>query len=240
MNKQTQVQRLRRQRAIMILSSVLLLIGSLYAAEMLAPEPVSVAYRYQRPLLVIDPGHGGIDGGAIAYDGTKESDLNLQISLKLQSLSDFYGVKTLLTRDENSPAQDPQTYSERRDLEQRAEIANQSGSCILFSIHQNTFPTSQPMGVQVLYGQGEESRRLGELTHNRLIKALQPDNRRVAAPAAKTLFLPSHVDCPFILIECGFLSNYSDLQRLCDSRYQNSFAVVLLSSFLQFTRTPTL
>ena len=104
MNKQTQVQRLRRQRAIMILSSVLLLIGSLYAAEMLAPEPVSVAYRYQRPLLVIDPGHGGIDGGAIAYDGTKESDLNLQISLKLQSLSDFYGVKTLLTRDREETA----------------------------------------------------------------------------------------------------------------------------------------
>ena len=201
---------------------------------------LAVVSTLSRPLLVIDPGHGGIDGGAIAYDGTKESDLNLQIALKLQSLSDFYGIPTLLTRDENTPFQDPETYSEHKDLEARAELANRSGNSILFSIHQNTFPTSQPSGVQVLYGPDDDSRRLGELTHDRLLKALQPESRRVAAPASKELFLPSHVSCPMLLIECGFLSNLSDLQRLCDHCFQTAFAAVLLSSYLQFTSVPNL
>ena len=236
----SQSLRFRRQRTILVLSAVLLLIVSLCVAKWLGPDRVPAASLQTRPVLVIDPGHGGIDGGAIARDGTKESDLNLSIALKLRDLSVFFGVETVLTRDDDLPRTDLISYSEHEDLVFRSEIANHIDRAILFSIHQNTFPTSQPHGVQVLYGAGEESRRLGELTHGKLIQSLQPDNRRVAAPAPSKLYLTSHVDCPVILIECGFLSNLSDLQLLCDSRYQTKFGAVLLSSYLHFTRTPNL
>ena len=227
----------RRQRILAVLSAVFLLIASLCFAKWMAPERTSALAELKRPILVIDPGHGGIDGGAIAYNGVKESDLNLSICLKLQDLAAFYGLCPVMTRQDDNPRTDVLQYSEHEDLEYRAHIANSQPSCVLFSVHQNTFPTSQPCGAQVLYGPDDESRRLGELTHRNLIEGLQPENRRVAAPAPRELFLTSHVNCPVVLVECGFLSNLSDLQRLSDSRYQSGVAAVLLGSYLQFTDT---
>ncbi len=227
----------RRQRILAVLSSVLLLIGSLYFARWMLPEREPALAELKRPVLLIDPGHGGYDGGAIAYNGVKESDLNLSIALKMQDLAAFYGLSAVMTRQDDSPRTDTASYSEHEDLVYRADLANSLSSCILFSIHQNTFPTSQPSGAQILYGPDAESRRLGELTHRNLINGIQPENRRVAAPAPKELFLTSHVNCPVILVECGFLSNLSDLQRLCDGRYQSSLAAALMGSYLQFTDT---
>lgn len=225
----------RRQRILAVLSAVLLLIGSLCFARWMLPARKPALAELKRPVLLIDPGHGGYDGGAIAYNGVKESDLNLSIALKMQDLAAFYGLSAIMTRQDDNPRTDAASYSEHEDLVYRADLANSISSCILFSIHQNTFPTSQPSGAQILYGPDAESRRLGELTHRNLIDGIQPDNRRVAAPAPKELFLTSHVNCPVILVECGFLSNLSDLQRLCDGRYQSSLAAALLGSYLQFT-----
>ena len=226
----------RRQKVIAVLTAVLLLIGSLSFARMMSPEKQPVIALLQRPSLVIDPGHGGVDGGAIAYNGVKESELNLQICLKLQALAEFCGVHPVMTRQDENLASNLTSYSEREDLAYRASLAEAAGG-VLISVHQNTFPTSQPTGAQVLYGAGEDSRRLGELTHRNLLQALQPENRRMAAPAPSNLYLTSHVSCPAILVECGFLSNLSDLQRLSDGRYQSSLALILLASYLQFTDT---
>ncbi|MBR1456311.1 MAG: N-acetylmuramoyl-L-alanine amidase, partial [Oscillospiraceae bacterium] len=115
--------------------------------------------------LVIDPGHGGIDGGAIALDGTKESEINLAIGLKLREIASFCGQPTVLTRVDDSQRTSFIAYSEHEDLVHRTEIINSVADGVLISIHQNCFPTSQPSGAQVLYAKGEESRRLGELTH---------------------------------------------------------------------------
>ena len=232
-----EADRFRLQRILAVLSAVSILIGSLLFAKWLQPERQPVLAEHPRPTLVIDPGHGGIDGGAIAYNGVKESDLNLSISLKLQDLAAFYGLSSVMTREDDNPRTDALRYSEREDLEHRASIANNLTSCVMISVHQNMFPTSQPSGVQILYGPDAESRRLGELTHRNLVEGLQPENRRVAAPAPKELYLTSHVNCPVILVECGFLSNLSDLQRLSDSRYQSGIAAALLGSYLQFCDT---
>lgn len=225
----------RRQRILAVLSAVFLLIGSLCFARWMLPERKPVLAELQRPVLLIDPGHGGFDGGAIAYNGVKESELNLSIALKMRDLAAFYGLSAVMTRQDDSPRTDAANYSEHEDLVFRADLANSLFPCVLFSIHQNTFPTSQPSGVQILYGPDADSRRLGEMTHRNLIEGIQPENRRVAAPAPKELFLTSHVNCPVVLVECGFLSNLSDLQRLCDSRYQSSLAAAMLGSYLQFT-----
>ena len=224
----------RTQKRLAVIGAIGLLLGSLWFAHAMQPQRVSAFRDLHRLVLIIDPGHGGIDGGAIAYNGVKESDLNLEIALKLRELAWFYGIDPVMTRQDDSNRTDPADYSEHEDLEFRAQMANQVQNGVLISIHQNTFPTSQPSGAQVLYGPGEESRRLGQLTHGNLISALQPENRRVAAPAPQELFLTAHADCPVILVECGFLSNLSDLQLLSDSRYQSALAAVLMSSFLQY------
>ena len=184
--------------------------------------------------LVIDPGHGGIDGGAIAFNGVKESDINLAIALKLQALAEFCGVHTFMTRSDDSRRTDLASYSEHEDLVHRTELINSVPNAVLISIHQNFYPTSQPSGAQVLYASGEHSRLFGEKTHGELVSYLQPDNRRLAEPASEKLYITSHVGCPAILVECGFLSNLTDLQHLEDDTYQTSFAAVLLHAYLGF------
>lgn len=228
--------RLRRRAAV--LAAVAILLGALLIARSLSPEPLAVSGSAQQVSLILDPGHGGLDGGAIAYDGTKESDLNLSIALKLRDLAAFYGIPVYMTREDDSPRTDAQSYSEHEDLVFRAEQINAVGGGLCISIHQNFFPTSQPSGAQVLYAATPESRRLGELTQGAIVSSLQPENRRVAEPASPGLYLTSHVSCPMVLVECGFLSNLSDLQKLCRAEYQSSLAVTLLYACLQYTNSP--
>lgn len=186
------------------------------------------------PSLVIDPGHGGVDGGAIALNGAKESDINLAIGLRLEKLAAFCGVHTVMTRTDDNMRTDMDSYSEHDELVRRTDITNSTPSACLISIHQNFYPTSQPSGAQVLYAGTSGSREFGELTHKNIIDKLQPENRRVAGPAAKELYITSHINCPGILVECGFMSNFSDLEKLSQKEYQNTFALVLLGSYLQY------
>ena len=184
--------------------------------------------------LVIDPGHGGIDGGAVAGDGTKESDLNLSISLKLHCLSELLGQPVCMTRSDDSSRTDYESYSEHEDLVFRTETVNDLPGAILISIHQNCFPTGQPSGSQVLYAVGPESELLGKLMHENLIRNLDPQNRRVAEPAPKNLYITSHVNCPAVLVECGFMSNVFDVQKLKTESYQCAVAAILAASLLQY------
>jgi len=184
--------------------------------------------------LVIDPGHGGIDSGAVGADGTRESDLNLAISLKLRALAELYGQNNILIRQDDSTKCDREPYSEHRDLECRAEIASNALNPVYISVHQNDFPTGQPSGVQVIYAAGQGSEEFGSITHANLVNALYPQSRRLAEPTTKKLYILSHLECPAILVECGFLSNAVDLENLKKPAYQTALAAIMMGSYLQF------
>ncbi len=189
------------------------------------------AMRYT---LVIDPGHGGVDSGALGADGTRESDVNLAIGLKLRALAEFCGQDNALIRQDDSSKCDSERYSEHRDLECRTALVNEAANPIYVSIHQNKFPTGQPSGPQVLYAAGKSSEQLGSITHGNLIRSLCPENRRVAEPASKKLYILSHVSCPAVLVECGFLSNPNDLENLKNPAFQSKLAVILMASVRQY------
>ena len=184
--------------------------------------------------LVIDPGHGGIDGGAQGADGSKESDINLAIALKLRAIAEFYGQDNIMTRQDDSTKSDRETYSEHRDLVCRTEIINSARNPVLVSIHQNCYPTGQPSGPQVMYAANQDSEILGKIMHQNMINSLDPGNRRVAEPASKGLYILSHVSCPAVLVECGFMSNFSDMEHLKEPTYQTAVAAVLMGSYLQY------
>ena len=224
------------ERTIQIISLLLVLAAALmfaFSMNNLSLSKFTIAQE-SHSCLVIDPGHGGIDGGAIALDGTNESEINLAIAMKLRDLAFFCGQPTVLTREDDSRRTDYISYSEHEDLVHRTQVINGVPNGVLISIHQNKYPTSQPSGAQVLYGKGEESRAFGELTHRNILTYLQRENRRVAEPAPRNLYITANVTCPAILVECGFLSNQFDLDQLLEAHYQTAFAAVLLSSFLQF------
>lgn len=184
--------------------------------------------------LVIDAGHGGIDGGAVGADGSRESDINLAIALRLQAVSAFCGQSAVMTRTDDSHGADALSYSEHEELVYRTQVVNATPNAVLLSIHQNCYPTAQPSGAQVLYSSNGKSEDFGRLMHDNLVNSLDPQNRRVAEPDKNRLYILSNVDCPAILVECGFVSNHSDITKLTDSRYQTALSTVLMASYLQF------
>lgn len=191
------------------------------------------------PTLVIDAGHGGPDSGAISLDGAKESEINLAIALRLESIVRFCGQKTQMTRWDDSSKSDILSYSEREDLKQRAKLANETAGAVLISIHQNDFPTDQPHGAQVLYSAYGGSEQLGKLIQANLVALLDPSNRRLAVPAPSELYLTANTCCPAVLVECGFMSNSMEVLKLKESRYQTALAVVIAGSFLSYIKGNT-
>ncbi len=187
--------------------------------------------------LVIDAGHGGVDGGAISADGKKESDINLSIALKLASLSDFMGIDCVMTRDTDSDNSDCGKYSERESLISRAELANSTENALLISIHQNKFPSELVSGAEIMYADTKGSRELGLITQGNMVTVLDPENRRVARPAPAELLLTSSVKCPAILAECGFMSNPTECGKLSTAEYQLKIALALIGSYIQFSNT---
>ncbi len=190
------------------------------------------------PVLIIDAGHGGADGGAVAKDGTRESIINLSIASKLESLCKLFGVNPIMTRiseeldypsDANSIA-----LKKRWDQNRRLELINSFQNAILISIHQNKYPDSRPSGPQVLYAPNDDSKALGELTHNMLNDTLCSHNRRVASPIADNIYLINKAKCPAILVECGFISNESELYLLLNDNYQKQIASVIFSSYISY------
>lgn len=187
--------------------------------------------------LIIDAGHGGIDGGAIGADGSRESDINLAIALRLQAVSQFCGKNAIMTRVDDSRAANALTYSEHDELVYRVELVNATPNPVLLSIHQNCYPTAQPSGAQIIYSSNGASDVFGGIMHDNIINKLEPQNRRVAEPDKNKLYLLSNVSCPAVLVECGFVSNHSDITKLTDSRYQTALSTVLMASYIQFVNS---
>lgn len=199
----------------------------------------TVGRSVDRPVLVIDAGHGGEDGGAQSDTGLLESTLNLDIALRLESLSGLFGVPTAMTRrsEDISYPDDANRVRDRKKSDQKAriELINSIPNAVLISIHQNKFTQASPRGPQVLYAETGGSSDFGELTHANLISALYPENRRVAAPVPDSILLMKSVKCTAILVECGFMSNPEELALLETEEYRTKIAVVLICSYLQYT-----
>ncbi len=216
--------------------------AAVLAAAALAGRQADLAAEgaAQPPVLVIDAGHGGADGGAVAADGTLESEINLDIALRLEALARFWGLDPVMTRREESigyPA-GADTIAKKKVADQHARLAliNGTPGAVLVSIHQNNYPAAAPRGIQVFYNASPGADAFAALAQENLTACLLPENRRVAAPADPGVFLMKRTACPAILAECGFLSNPGDLAKLRTPEYRTQLAVVLLGSYLQYIR----
>lgn len=190
------------------------------------------------PVLIIDAGHGGADGGASSADGVLEAEINLKISQKLNALAHLYGKETVMTRETSTidyPSE-ANTISKQKVYDQKTRVAliNSYPNGVLISVHQNFYPDTRPSGAQVLYGHTPESEVFGKLLHVNLVAALDPENRRVAAPIDDKIYLMRNAQCTAALVECGFLSNPNEAAQLCSNDYQNKISVVLLASYLEY------
>lgn len=203
-----------------------------------AADAAPVSAGIKKPVMIIDPGHGGMDGGAVSVTGTHESDINWEIAERTGDLAAFVGVRAILTRDEADiayPAEE-KTISARKkwDTRNRVELINSVDNGVLVSIHQNFFPSAKPRGSQVIYGAGESSLRLALRMQTGLSRISEPGRDRLPVKAGKEIYIMTHVTCPSVLVECGFLSNPEEARRLETAEYQKKLSAVIVAVFYGF------
>lgn len=169
-------------------------------------------------IILIDPGHGGIDGGAKSKNGTIEKNINLLISIKLKKSLEDAGYIVYMTREEDSQL----ASKKAKDLSSRCEMKKETKCDVFISIHQNMFPQANCFGAQVWYASNDVSKLLAESIQSSLKETVDDNNKRVAK-AAKDQYkiLRDGYEGASILVECGFLSNYEEEQRLQTDEHQD-------------------
>lgn len=189
-------------------------------------------------VIVIDPGHGGIDGGAKSENGVIEKDINLSISLKTKAALESKGYKVIMTRSE-----DVGLYTEGKkvrekkieDLGNRVKIKKDNKCDAFISIHQNMFPQKNCKGAQVWSANNEPSQKLGRIIQQKFKEEVDQNNKREAKVAKKEYkILNDGYEGASVIVECGFLSNPEECELLGKEDYQNKIANTLANAIDEY------
>lgn len=189
-------------------------------------------------VIVIDPGHGGIDGGAKSENGVIEKDINLSISLKTKAALESKGYKVIMTRSE-----DVGLYTEGKkvrekkieDLGNRVKIKKENKCDAFISIHQNMFPQKNCKGAQVWSANNEPSQKLGRIIQQKFKEEVDQNNKREAKVAKKEYkILNDGYEGASVIVECGFLSNPEECELLGKEDYQNKIANTLANAIDEY------
>lgn len=207
-----------------------------HAAKVTSSDSIAAQ---RETVVIIDAGHGGEDGGAIASDGTAEQIINLEIAKLLDQQLAALGIPTVMTRTTEDSIHDASaaTTRERKvsDIHNRMAIMENTENCIFVSIHQNKYANSSQWGTQVFYSPNTtSSAELADCIQNSVISMLQPTNKRVIKKSDSSIYLLYYAKKTAILVECGFISNPSETQKLKDPQYQKQMAFAISLGILNY------
>lgn len=190
------------------------------------------------PQVVIDPGHGGMDSGAVSASGIKEKDLNLAIAQKTRMLMKLTGIETVMTRDSDISLNYEEGAAVRKnkqaDLRARADVAQRFPKSDFISIHMNKFEQSQYSGAQVFYGTNPQSQQMAQQLQDAFRQVLNPGNDRKIKPAPDSVYIMKKITAPAVIAECGFLSNPQEAEQLAQDDYQTKAALAIVGAYLQY------
>ena len=190
------------------------------------------------PQVILDPGHGGMDGGAVSQSGIQEKDLNLAISLKTRMWLKLCGIDTVMTRDSDVSLDYVEGAAVRQnkqnDLKARADVAARYPESDFISIHMNQFQQSKYHGAQVFYGQNSLSQQLAQRMQDAFRQVLDPSNDRKIKPVPEGVYVMRKVTAPAVIAECGFLSNPQEAEKLAQDDYQTKAALAIAGAYLRF------
>ena len=184
--------------------------------------------------IIIDAGHGYPDSGASSSNNIYEKDLNLEISKKIKKELEKYGVTVIMTRKTDNSLSTSKTNNKKDDLNKRCEIRNNSNADLFISIHMNHFDNSKYTGAQVFYNNSSKNNELlAKYIQNNLIKYADPTNNR-KIKKDNTIYILKNSKIPSVLIECGFLSNIWEANKLNEERYQNTIAKSIVKGIIEY------
>ena len=187
-----------------------------------------------RKTVIIDPGHGGIDVGAVGIDGSLEKNINLSISLDLYDFLMVSGINTVLTRDGDYEVYRAGEQRTKSDLYNRMDYINSVPDSILISIHQNHFENETEWGTQIWYSPNDEkSPTIADKILNSVKKNIQPENKRENKKSDDSYYILYKAQKPSVMVECGFVSNENENKRLQDKEYQRDMAYSILAGICE-------
>lgn len=185
--------------------------------------------------VIVDPGHGGTDGGAVGDDGTVEKNLNLIIALLLKEKLEEEGIQVIMTRQTDEDTDGLTGFHKRQDLEERARIGNESGADLYVSIHINASTVRKDQGFQAWYGKGNpDGQRLAERITQSVENAAICTRIRAVKQVPETLYIFRTVTIPSVLVECGFISNAADLYKLKQETFRNELCTSLCEGIVNY------
>ncbi len=188
----------------------------------------------QERCIVIDAGHGGDDPGKVGINGALEKDINLQIAQKVKMYLELEGIKVVMTRTDSNGLYDPGAQNKKvQDMKRRIAVIEEAAPILTVSIHQNSYPEEYVMGAQVFYYKGSDgSKNAAEIMQKSLRNRLNPENKR-EAKANGSYYLLKKTSSPIIIVECGFLSNTEEAEKLSDDTYQEQVAWAVFMGIMQ-------
>lgn len=224
--------RLNRKRLIFVLIIAVCAVTIYHAVEFAAAQS---AAQQVLPVIIIDPGHGGFDPGAVSND-LLEKDINLHISLHLRDYFEAYGYQVVLSREDDTSLEtegESTAQKKRSDLKYRLSLMEQYGDCLFLSIHQNSYSGAE--GTQVFYHKGSgESQMLAECIQQSVVQHLQTDSHREAKYSKNEYYVLKNATVPAVLVECGFITSSTEVQRLQDDSYINQLCLCIVNGVQKY------
>lgn len=220
------------KKALLIIISGILVFSFCFDVSNRIDEKIeSVYYSKNLPVtVVIDAGHGGLDSGTVGINGELEKTVNLSIALILYDYLMVSGINARLIRDGDYEFYEKGSKRDKSDLYNRLDFVNSIENSILVSIHQNHFENEKEWGTQIWYSANDDkSKELADCILGVINKNLQPDNKRLNKPSDDSYYILYKASVPSIMIECGFMSNREENEKLQSEDYQEDIAFCILS-----------
>lgn len=179
--------------------------------------------------------HGGIDPGKIGINGAEEKDINLAITQRVRQYLEAQDIAVVMTRETERGLYDEEASNKKvQDMKRRIAKIEEAAPVLTVSIHQNSYPEEYVHGAQVFYYQNSvQGQQLAEKLQESLVQRLDPENHR-QIKANNSYYLLKKTGTPIVIVECGFLSNRAEAEKLCTEEYQDKAAWAIQMGILQF------
>lgn len=212
------------RKKIEFLLILLVLTGLIICSRHLTKYVLTDKVETKKNTVVIDAGHGGSDPGKVGVNDALEKDINLEIARKVKKLLEKKGIHVIMTRKEDKALGDGQRGSQKvQDMRERVKLINKNKPELAVSIHQNSFHQADVHGAQVFYfkhsAEGEKYAGIMQ----EVLRTVDQGNTK-QPKADDTYYLLKKTEIPIIIIECGFLSNPEEAEKLTTKEYQKEMA----------------
>ena len=217
-----------RTKLFSLVTGMAVAFSMVYAAEKIdAVYTMGEASLYEKesPMVVIDAGHGGFDPGKVGINGSQEKEINLAIAQKVAMYLEAGELNVVMTRESDEGLYDADASNKKvQDMKRRIEIMEEVQPDIAVSIHQNSYSEEYVHGAQMFYHKDSaEGQMLADFIQKQFVEFVDPENKR-QIKANDSYYLLKKTQVPIVIVECGFLSNYEEAEKLCSPEYQDKVA----------------